>query len=518
VSELLAASAPWIVVGYVAAWTLTAIALGQMHTLAGMRFDTYEMLLMGHEWQPAYWKHPALPPWIAEAVSDLTGRSVFALAILPVLWIAWALWLVNRLSRPIFGAAGATVATALSLGSWYLMAAVGHFNHNIAQLPFWALAVLLYRRAVLTPSYGAWVGLALTAELLLQTKYTGALLLVTLAAHALCFKQGRRALRTPQAWLGIVLALALVVPQGLHLLLLDHTALTYAVQDRESFRSWHDYLIAPVAILAPQLAFHVAVFALVLAAYPFGLRQRAQAVVLPLPGRTDFDTSLIIAASAVPLLLGIVFYTVAGAWARSEAFGSMFILVGPSVLACTDRFIRVARPRLTLALFALVLLAPPIGNMLDPMLGPALFHRIGTEQIPYDEGTGLLARVWSEHTSQPLTIIAGEHRVAGGFAAFMSPRPSVLIDGMLGRSPWIRERALRERGALVVWRISDPRRSAAPASLMAALSGYPVRVLRPIRLATVWDHAIPPVQFGVAIITPGVASSANQKTRTNPGL
>lgn len=518
-AERLTAGVPWLLGAYITAWTIAAIAIGQLHTFSGMRFDTYEMLLMGHEWQFAYWKHPALPPWITEAVFVATGHSVYALAVLPVLWVAWALWLVDRLCRPIFGAAGAAVATALSMGSWYIMTVVGHFNHNIAQLPFWALAVILYRRAILKPSYGAWIGLAISAALLLQTKYTGALLLGTLAVHALCFPQGRRALRTPQAWAGIAVAFALVAPQALQLLLRDRSALAYAVHDRQTFSAWYDYLLGPLGLLGSQLLFHIAIAAIALAAYPFRLKDRARAVVVALPGRSEFDTTLLIASTAAPLVLGAIFYALVGVWGRSEAFGSMFILAGPSMVACTGRFIRIAHPRVVIALCALVLFLPPIGNILDPILGPAVFHRIGTEQIPFHAGIAPLMQRWQRYTTQPLMILAGEHRVAGGFAAFMEPRPSVLIDGMTGRSPWITPQMIRTQGAMIVWRVADARQAQPPAALLAPLSSYRLRVLEPLRLATVWDRSIAPVQFGVAIILPVQnLASAKEKTRTNPGL
>ena len=225
--EQLAAGVPTLIATYVVVWAFVAWVLVQWLTASGMRYDSYEMLLMGHEWQLAYWKHPALPPWVAEAVFVLTGHSGFTLAVLPVFCVAAALWLVNRLCRPILGDAGAAIATALSLGSWYLMTVVGHWNHNIAQMPFWVLAVLCYRRAILKPSTWNWIALAIVAELLLQTKYTGILLLGTLAVHALWFKESRKVLGTPQAWAGIAVAAALIVLQFLYVLHTNQSALTY---------------------------------------------------------------------------------------------------------------------------------------------------------------------------------------------------------------------------------------------------------------------------------------------------
>ena len=253
VEERLAGAVPYVIAAYAGAWVLV-----QWLTFSGLRFDAYEMLLMGHEWQLAYWKHPALPPWMAEAVFELSGRSTAAMAVLPVACAAVALWLVWRLCRPILGTTGAALATGLSLCSWYLMTPVTQFNHNVAQLPFWVLTVLCYRRAILKSSYANWIAFGVVAALLLQTKYTGVLLLATLAVHACWFETSRRRLRTPQAWTGIAVAIALILPQLFQLVLHDRSALTYAV-DRPPYRSLYDHVLGPLALLGLQAFFHVAV-------------------------------------------------------------------------------------------------------------------------------------------------------------------------------------------------------------------------------------------------------------------
>ena len=504
IEQRLAGAVPPILAVFVASWALAAAILVQWLTFAGLRFDTYEMLLMGHEWRLSYWKHPALPPWLSEAVYDLTAHSTFALDMLGVVFVAWALWIVERLCRPILGPAGAAIAVMLSLGSWYVMTPLGHFNHNIAQLPFWALAVLCYRRAILTQSYGNWIAFAVVAELLMQTKFTGALLLGTLAVHALCFASSRATLKTPQAIAGIALTLALLAWQFLQLVHHDSSSLTYYALDRPHPHSLLDHLVVPFEVLGGQIAFHIGLAVLLLAALPFTTAQRAVAIALP--ERSTFDTTLLIAATAGPLAAGLVFCAVSGVLTRPEALGSMFILVGPSVVACAQRSIAIARPKFALALFAVVLLAPPLGNVLDPVIGPRVLHRIGKEQIPYWSVAGDVQRNWLRLTGHPLTIIAGDKDTAGGLAVFMTPRPSVLIDAMMSRSPWITPSRLTAEGALIVWPIVDPRRLGPPAALVLPLKDYRIEPLAPMRIATPWDDRVPPVVIGMAIIRPAVSS------------
>ncbi|MGA7673805.1 MAG: glycosyltransferase family 39 protein [Rhizomicrobium sp.] len=503
VEERLAGAVPYVIAAYAGAWVLV-----QWLTFSGLRFDAYEMLLMGHEWQLAYWKHPALPPWMAEAVFELSGRSTAAMAVLPVACAAVALWLVWRLCRPILGTTGAALATGLSLCSWYLMTPVTQFNHNVAQLPFWVLTVLCYRRAILKSSYANWIAFGVVAALLLQTKYTGVLLLATLAVHACWFETSRRQLRTPQAWTGIAVAIALILPQLFQLVLHDRSALTYAV-DRPPYRSLYDHVLGPLALLGSQAFFHVAVLILVLAARPYNAAQRAGAVAFTLPKRTPFDTSLLIAGMAGPLALGLIFYGIAGVWGRPEALGSMFMLVGPAVIACAGRTLVIARPRLVLAFFALTVFGMPVCSILDSFMHPIVFHRLRTEQIPFAAATDAMEFDWWRLTGRPLTILAGDTAIAGGFAAYMEPRPSVLIDGMRDRSPWITAKRITSEGVMIVWLIKDARQPLPPSELVKPLAGYAIERIAPLRVVTRWDRYVPPVLFGRAIIRPAQTSMSS---------
>src|SRR5690606_7476285 len=105
---------------------------------------------------------------------------------------------------------------------------------------------------------------------------------------------------------------------------------------------------------------------------------------------------------------------------------------------------------------------------------------------------------------KPLEILIGDSEIAGGFAAFVDPRPSVLLDGNLQRSPWLTPERLRNEGALVVWRMSSPHDTPPPA-LVSQVKGQPFQLLPPLRVQTAWDHHIAPVLFGRGAIMPAAA-------------
>jgi hypothetical protein len=116
---------------------------------------------------------------------------------------------------------------------------------------------------------------------------------------------------------------------------------------------------------------------------------------------------------------------------------------------------------------------------------------------------------WWRLTGRPLTILAGDTAIAGGFAAYMEPRPSVLIDGMRDRSPWITTKRIASEGVMIVWLIKDMRQPLPPSELVKPLAGYAIERIAPLRIYTRWDRYIPPVLFGRAIIRPAKTSMSS---------
>jgi len=58
-------------------------------------------------------------------------------------------------------------------------------------------------------------------------------------------------------------------------------------------------------------------------------------------------------------------------------------------------------------------------------------------------------------TGRPLAIVVGDIRT-GGLVALASPdRPSLSVDGSRALSPWVSDDDVREKGAVIVWPVSD---------------------------------------------------------------
>src|SRR6516225_5286805 len=122
---------------------------------ANLPLDLIEALVYGRERQLGYDKLPPLPWWLIEAVHRTLGADIayYATAQAAVL-IAFAL--VFALSRPLVGATGALAAVLIVDGLHYFQYTAVKFNHDVIQLPFWALAFAhgRYSDSPSAPRYG----------------------------------------------------------------------------------------------------------------------------------------------------------------------------------------------------------------------------------------------------------------------------------------------------------------------------------------------------------------------------
>ena len=107
--------------------------------------DLIEALIYGREWQLGYDKLPPLPWWLVEIAYRLAGHD-FAYYLLAEIAVAAAFVLVFLTARALIGGVGALVSVLIVDGLHYLNYTAAKFNHDVIQLPFWALALACHAR------------------------------------------------------------------------------------------------------------------------------------------------------------------------------------------------------------------------------------------------------------------------------------------------------------------------------------------------------------------------------------
>src|SRR5581483_7692575 len=114
---------------------------------ANLPLDLIEALTYGREWQLGYDKLPPLPWWMIEAVYRTVGAdwAFYALAQIAVLAAFALVWAT---ALPLAGPRRALVAILIIDGLHYFHFTAAKFNHDVIQLPFWALAGYAFHAAL----------------------------------------------------------------------------------------------------------------------------------------------------------------------------------------------------------------------------------------------------------------------------------------------------------------------------------------------------------------------------------
>ncbi len=238
----------WLFRGWLLArtllWTLVATLTQHAPPL-----DTVEWLCWGREWQLGYYKHPPLAAWVAEVAYRLTPGSFFGVYFAGYLAIALALWCVWQLARSMLSPRAALAATICLDGLLFFGQAAAEFNNQVLLIAFWALAVLLFHRALADDRWRDWIGTGLALGLALLCKYSAVFLIVPLLGLWLW----RNGPRRPSRPLVVALTAALIfLPHFVWLCRNDFPTLRYAALRAQGETESYDHRFSAITFLLSQ--------------------------------------------------------------------------------------------------------------------------------------------------------------------------------------------------------------------------------------------------------------------------
>jgi 4-amino-4-deoxy-L-arabinose transferase-like glycosyltransferase len=216
--------------------------------------DLIEALVYGREWQLGYDKLPPLPWWLVQAAYQSVGQD-FAYYLLAQAAVVAALAIVWMVARPLTGALGALVAVLIVDGLHYLNYTAAKFNHDVIQLPFWALAGFAFHRALRGKQWTDWLLMGLAIGLSLWAKYFVVVLATPMALFVLADRDARKCLATPGPYIAAAVSLIVMAPHLVWLVQNDFLPFAYAEHRAVLSRGWHDHLWHPLQFAASQLFF-----------------------------------------------------------------------------------------------------------------------------------------------------------------------------------------------------------------------------------------------------------------------
>jgi hypothetical protein len=441
-----AAFAGFLIVHF-AVWTALPALL-----YANLPLDLIEALTYGREWQLGYDKLPPLPWWLVEIVHRLVGAdwAYYALAQATVI-IAFAL--VFATARPVVGAAGALVAVLIVDGMHYFQYTAVKFNHDVVQLPFWALAGYSFRAALRRERLLHWFLLGVAFGGALWAKYFVVMLAAPYAAFMLLDRQARRTLATPGPWLTVAVALVIALPHVLWLIQTDFQPFAYASHRAAAVRGWYDHILHPAAFAGSQIAF--ALPSLFIAAALFWPRHKNPDQ--PPPRLADaFDRHIITVLAFGPAAAMIALAAISGRGSVAMWGYPLWLFLGLWLVMVARATLEPERLFRIGVAWATVFVALGVVFVVNYAVLPFIDHRYRAVLFPGDRlGAELTARFHAE-TGEPLRYVIGSMWTAGNLAHYSSDQPQVIVDGLPQRTPWIDLDDLRDKGAVLVWTEGDP--------------------------------------------------------------
>lgn len=467
-------------VAQIAFWTL-APALSQ----SAPPLDVVEMYAWGREGVIATFKHPNLPGLILDFTRRMTATTGWPAYLVSQIAIAVTFWAVFELGRRLMDAPRALAGVLLLTGVYFFSWPTPEFNHNVLQMPFWALIALTLWRATTEGKMAHWLALGLFAGFSLWAKYSSAVVLVPAAVWILWDADARKKLTTPGPYLALAAFIASAAPQMLWLRDHDFGPLHYAA--RRSGGGGGP--IAALEFLATMAADHLPMLLLLACAGLFG---KAQADAPQPPERRAWRYLLLMGVG--PLALTFV-GGVAGAGLRASWGAAMLNLSGLIAVAVLST--RFSAPRLKrLGIGAGVLIVLISGLYFGHMrYGADFTHKPLKGNWPQASMTRGLEAAWRQETGgMPLRVVAGDIWTAGLVGMSDPIPPSVLINGDFTISPWVTREDVSRQGVLVVWRDGDP----APA-LAAHAPGEHAHVM----LFFPQFRRVAPIVINYTVIQPG---------------
>ena len=226
---------------------------------ANLPLDLIEALTYGREWQLGYDKLPPLPWWLVEIMHRAFGADAayYALAQAVVIIAFVAVWAT---ARPLVGTTGALVAVLIIDGMHYFQYTAVKFNHDVIQLPFWALAGYAFHAALKRGRLTHWLLLGFAFGSALWAKYFVVVLAAPYALFLVFDRDARRALATPGPWLALIVALVIAAPHVVWLFQTDFLPLAYAEHRAADVRGWYDHILHPAAFIGSQIFFLLPTF------------------------------------------------------------------------------------------------------------------------------------------------------------------------------------------------------------------------------------------------------------------
>jgi len=450
--------------------------------------DLIEALTYGREWQLGYDKLPPLPWWLIEIAYQAFGVD-WAYYLISQITVLAAFALVWTLARRLVGPVGALVAVLIVDGLHYFNFTAPKFNHDVIQLPFWALAGLSFHASLRKGQMRDWCLLGIAGGLALWAKYFVVMLALPMAAFLALDRDARPALRTAGPYVAALIAVVIASPHLVWLVDNDFLPFRYAEARAAPVHGLLDHVLHPLAFLVGQIAWLLPSAAIALPlVWPPAPKQQ--------PAADAFDRRIVTLLTFAPCVLLIVGSVISGRGLITMWGYPFWLFLGLWLVIWLGPAIEAARLRRIALTWGAVTALYAIAFVAQYAVLPFFDHRYRASVFPGDRLGAEIAARFRAATGEPLAYVIGSMWLGGNISRYSAERPRTLIDGKPERAPWIHLADLKRRGAVVIW--SDGDRTKVPPNYAGFAPDAEVQP--PLTLPMRWGNG--EMTFGWAIVRP----------------
>lgn len=487
-----------------------ALSQGALWTLIPTLFfssppgDVPLVLAVGREFMLGSYLGPPLAFWLAEIAFRVAG--VFGLYALSQICIVVALWAVFTLGRSVIGTRHAVLAILLMVGIAAFTVPSPDFGPAVLAIPFWALGLLHYWRALGEGKRGSWFLLSVDLGLLLLTHFAGIVLVALLIVFTPLTRRGREALGHPEPWLALLLLAVVVAPYAVWL---SQSWPLVAAALQESTAA-----VSVSRLAGALVAVHLGLLLLAVLSTGIGRGRNERAPEIdrsPVePAARAFVYFFAVAPALVVIALVLIGERVPQA-ALLSSFGSLttWSVLAPlallsamaMVLAAGNRVL-IYREQLVSSSWLALLVAPPLLLAASLLVVPWTFARDNRLAQPSADAAEFFAETYQRRTGKPLQYVSGDARLAP-LIAMMAPggpqgRPHVFFAWAPQRSPWVSVDDVAANGGVLVWPAAA--NNAVPEDLRTQFPGLVPELPRQFDRAV--QGRLPPIRIGWAVLRP----------------
>jgi hypothetical protein len=455
-------------------------------------------LAVGHEWLLGSRSGPPLAYWLAEIAFDLFGHRMFGVYLLSQACVVVTYWAVFALGRSIVGARHAVMAVLLMVGVTAFTAPTLDFGPAVLAIPLIALAVLHVWRALGETHRRYWYAAGIELGLLVLTTYAGLIFVVLVALFVAATARGRAILGTIEPWAAGLIVVAVALP---HLIWLGRAGINPlpSLGGLPSLMVADGRAVAWLRLVGWLASVHAGLVVLIVIAGGLRTGPRAAAPAFERDSPPPLAKAFVYYFALVPGLVATALAVVLDTPLAFGSAGPLVVFSGLAVVVAAGDVIHLYRQRIVGVAWLALLLAPPAITLAAVALGPWT--------IPADLETGRPAAAMAEfftdsfhrRTGKPLRIVMGDADNAGLVALGSPDRPSLYLVGAPERTPWVTEKDIREKGAVVMWASADTA-GPPPAAITARFPDLVPEVPRSFERAV--QGRLPLMRIGWALIRP----------------